>query len=261
MAILCHRDGVATHQAGDRAADAGDPANLLPGLPEGPLPEHHILHRRVGPVLQWHLFGSQDGGLTWGITHAFPAQSIRHVHNVVYDRWADCLWIFTGDYGSECKIIRASLDFSRVDEIVAGNQQSRAVAAVITEGGIYFASDTPLEQNFIYLLDRGGKVHKIESISSSSIYGCRNRNGIFFSTMVEPSDTNQTDAVTLVGAGNGVAWEQIASWRKDRWSMRFFQYGNAFLPDGENTTDLLAASTIALEGADQTTTIWRTGTN
>src|SRR5438445_8443615 len=44
------RDGVATHQAGDRAADAGDPANFLPGLPEGPLPEHHILHRRVGPV-------------------------------------------------------------------------------------------------------------------------------------------------------------------------------------------------------------------
>ena len=79
--------------------------------------------------------------------------------------------------------------------------------------------------------------------------------------MVEPSDTNQTDAVTLVGASNGVDWEQIASWRKDRWSMRLFQYGNAFLPDGENTTDLLAASTIAVEGADQTTTIWRTGTN
>ena len=118
-----------------------------------------------------YLFGSQDGGLTWGITHAFPGQSIRHVHNVVCDRWADCLWIFTGDYGSECKIIRASLDFSRVDEIVAGDQQSRAVAAVITKEGIYFSSDTPLEQNFIYLLDRGGKVHKMESISSSSIYG------------------------------------------------------------------------------------------
>src|SRR2546425_12235133 len=44
------RDGVATHQAGDRAADAGDPAYLLSGLPEGPLPEHHILHRRGGSV-------------------------------------------------------------------------------------------------------------------------------------------------------------------------------------------------------------------
>src|SRR2546427_10580854 len=44
------RDGVATHQPRDGAADAGDPANLLPGLPEGPLPEHHILHRRVGSV-------------------------------------------------------------------------------------------------------------------------------------------------------------------------------------------------------------------
>src|SRR6266536_5906503 len=205
-----------------------------------------------------HLFGSQDGGLTWGITHAFPALSIRHVHNVVYDRWADCLWIFTGDYGSECKIIRASLDFSRVDEIVADDQQSRAVAAVITEEGIYFSSDTPLEQNFIYLLDRGGKVHKIESISSSSIYGCRNRNGIFFSTMVEPCDVNRTSHVTLVGSNNGADWEQLACWPKDYWSMRLFQYGNASLPDGHNTTDLLAATTIAVRGADRVMTIWRT---
>jgi hypothetical protein len=208
-----------------------------------------------------HIFESQDGGLTWSVRHTFCARSIRHVHNIVYDRWADCLWIFTGDYGSECKIIRASLDFSRLDEVIAGNQQCRAAAAVIASEGIYFTSDTPLEKNFIYLLDRGGKLHNVESISSSSIYGCRNRDGIFFSTMVEPSDTNQTEAVTLVGSCNGADWRQIAGWRKDRWSMRFFQYGNALLPDGENTTDLLAASTVAVSGADRVTTIWRTGTN
>src|SRR6266700_1567157 len=206
-----------------------------------------------------NIFGSHDGGLTWDVAHTFPARSIRHVHNIVYDQWGNCLWIFTGDNGSECKIIRGSSDLSSLNEVLAGNQQCRAVAAVTSSDGLYFASDTPLEQNHLYLLERSGRVHRLESIPGSSIYGCRNRTGIFFSTMVEPSDVNRTRNVTLVGSPNGADWVQTACWPKDRWSMRFFQYGNAVLPDGDNTTDLLAATTIAVRGADRATTIWRTG--
>ena len=205
-----------------------------------------------------HIYQSRDQGLTWEVAYTFPARSIRHVHNIVYDCWENCLWIFTGDYGSECKIIRASRDFSSIGEVVSGNQQCRAVAAVVSSKGIYFASDTPLEKNFIYLLDRSGKIHTLEAISSSSIYGCRNRNGMFFSTMVEPSPVNASNEVTVIGSNNGANWQRIASWRKDRWSMRLFQYGNAFLPDGENTTEFLAATTIAVQGADRVTSIWQT---
>src|SRR5438876_4182043 len=45
------RNGVATHRAGDRAADAGDSAGFLSDLREGPLPEHHVPDRRVVPML------------------------------------------------------------------------------------------------------------------------------------------------------------------------------------------------------------------
>ena len=75
--------------------------------------------------------------------------------------------------------------------------------------------------------------------------------------MVEPSTVNHTASVTLVGSGDGAIWQTLADWRKDRWSMKFFQYGNAFLPDGNNTTDLLAVSTIAVENAGIETSIWR----
>jgi len=204
------------------------------------------------------IYGSSDGGLTWSVAHTFPARSIRHVHNVVYDRWEDCLWIFTGDYGRECRILRASADFKSVDEVLCGNQQARAVAAVVVEDGLFFASDTPLEQNHIYLLDRDTRLHRMAPIPSSSIYGCRNRNGIFFSTMVEPSRVNQSRAVKVFGSGNGISWSQLADWQKDRWSPKFFQYGNAFLPDGNNCTDFLGVSTIAVENADLQTSIWRT---
>lgn len=205
-----------------------------------------------------HIYASDDGGLNWQIAHTFPRRSIRHVHNIVYDRWENCLWIFTGDYGRECRILRASSDFSVVDEVLAGNQQARAVAAVITDSGLFFASDTPLEQNYIYHLDRRGRMETLQPISSSSIYGCRNRTGIYFSTMIEPSTVNRSRRIQLLGGLEAGDWNVLASWKKDRWPMRLFQYGNALLPDGDNSTDLLAATTVAVEGCDFRTTIWRT---
>lgn len=35
--------------------------------------------------------------------------------------------------------------------------------------------------------------------------------------------------------------------------MGLFQYGNAFLPDGVNQTDVLAVSTVAVKDGDLTT--------
>ena len=204
-----------------------------------------------------YIYASPDQGLTWQVAHVFCKASIRHVHNVLYDRWENCLWIFTGDYGVECRILRADLNFKTVDQVAGGSQQTRAVAAVVNEDGLYFASDTPLEQNYIYYLSRRGKMLRLGGIPSSSIYACKNRGGMFFSTMVEPSEVNPGRRVSLFGSGDGAEWQSLAGWQKDRWSMKFFQYGNAFLPDGETTTNLLAVSTIAVEGADLQTSIWR----
>jgi hypothetical protein len=39
--------------------------------------------------------------------------------------------------------------------------------------------------------------------------------------------------------------------------MGLFQYGNAFLPDGENSTLFLAVSTIAVEADDMCTSLYR----
>jgi len=198
-----------------------------------------------------YIYGSSDGGASWSVAHTFARGAIRHVHNVVYDRWGDCLWVLTGDYGEECRVLRASCDFSRVDVALAGNQQARAVAAVPAEDGLYFATDTPLEKNFVYRMDRQGTMAQLASLSSSSIYGCSAGGALFFSTMVEPSEANPDRNVRIYGARMGGDWQTLLSWRKDGWPMRFFQYGNAFLPDGENSSGRLAVTTAAVEGMDQ----------
>lgn len=207
-----------------------------------------------------HIYGSHDQGASWSVAYTFPKRAIRHVHNIVYDEWEQCLWVLTGDNGAECRILRASFDFKTVDVVLAGNQQARAAALVTTKDAVYFASDTPSESNHVYRLGRAGNLTKVTNLTSSSIYGCRVGESIFFSTMVEPSDANRDRNVRLFGSPEGSHWASLLGWRKDRWPMTYFQYGNVWLPDGPNTSGLLALTTIAVADGDLETSIWRIGT-
>jgi hypothetical protein len=204
-----------------------------------------------------YIYGSDDHGATWEVVYTFPRGAVRHVHNIVYDAWDNCLWILTGDHGAECRILRASIDFRSVTEVLSGHQQARAVALVPRSDGLYFSSDTPLEANHVYRLDRRGSLTELKPLSSSSIYGCQVRDRIFFSTMVEPSRMNLTSKLQLYGSAGGTSWHSLMQWRKDFWPMSLFQYGNVILPDGHNSTEFLALTTVAARHHDLETSIWR----
>jgi hypothetical protein len=208
-----------------------------------------------------HIYASADRGRTWHVSYTFPAGAVRHVHNVIYDRFGDCLWILTGDEGTECKVLRADRDLRNVEVLLSGNQQARAVAAIPTRDALYLSTDTPLERNQVFRLDREGRAEAVAELASSSIFGCRTGRALFFSTMAEPSRVNTAREVHLVGSADGSKWEVVASWEKDAWPMRYFQYGNVILPDGENTTNYLAATSIAVKGDDLVTTLWEVTTD
>jgi len=205
-----------------------------------------------------HIYGSSDLGATWSVAYTFAKGAIRHVHNIVHDSWENCLWVLTGDNGDECRILRATNDFRSVEVVLKGDQQARAVAAIPTEDGLYFSSDTPLEANFIYRLDRRMNLTQLVRISSSSIYGCRLGSHLFFSTMVEPSKANRDRSVRVYGADVRTAslWQPLLAWQKDHWPMGLFQYGNAILPDGVNGTTYLALTTVAVRSDDMVTSIY-----
>jgi hypothetical protein len=204
-----------------------------------------------------HVYGSDDHGASWKVVHSFEKNSIRHVHNIVYDPWEHCFWVLTGDLGAECRVLRASLDWGRVESVISGSQQARSVAAVPREDGLYFASDTPLEQNYIFKLDRKGKLARLAEIHASVLCGCAVGDAVFFTTMVEPSAVNLDRTVSVYGSARRSEWARYQSWKKDWWPARLFQYGNAFLPSGSNSTKLLAMTAVAVEGRDMEGSVWR----
>jgi hypothetical protein len=48
--------------------------------------------------------------------------------------------------------------------------------------------------------------------------------------MVEPSLKNTDPFVRIYRDHNGQDWRPLLAWKRDRWRMRFFQYGNASCP-------------------------------
>ena len=195
-----------------------------------------------------HIYRSTDGGRSFEIDHTFPAKTVRHIHGVFCDPYTDSLWVTTGDTNGESGIWFTKDRIENLKIVISGNQQTRAIQLLFTESHVYFGSDTPLERNFIYRLDKKtGAVDKLQEVESSVFWGCKVGDSLFFSTAVEPSKVNKCRDACIWGSKDGETWKRITRFRKDIWPMKLFQYGQIFFPSGENNTDYLWFTPFATE--------------
>lgn len=161
-----------------------------------------------------HVYGSYDRGDTWEIVYTFPSGSINHIHNILYDPWEDCLWMITGDEDSEPKIMRATKDWAKVDTIREGTQQDRAATMIIEENDIYYATDTPHEQNRIYCMNKtNGHAEAVAITSGPAMWSSKANGAMFFSTAAEPG-ASYYPAACVWGSANGNSW--VSFWSGQR---------------------------------------------
>lgn len=158
---------------------------------------------------------------------------VRHVHGVFQDPYSEDIWVTTGDEDSESGIWCTHDNFTSLQKIVGGSQQVRAVQLLFSHHHIYFGSDAPDEKNHIYRMDRlGNNIESLCSVGSSIFYGCKVGKSLFFSTAVEPSKINPTKYVEIWRSDNGTHWDKVMEFKKDIWSMKYFQYGQVLFPSG-----------------------------
>ena len=180
------------------------------------------------PVHIWTLDQKRQ---KWRSVWRFDA--IRHVHGVYYDPYQDTIWVTTGDLNHEAGIWRTDDHFATLRKVVGGSQQFRAVRLLFTKEHVYFGSDAPDEQNYIYRMDREGKkIEKLVSVGNSVFHGCKVGNHLFFSTAVEPSTINTNSYAEVWGSADGKNWYVFCRFKKDVWPMKYFQYGQVLFPDG-----------------------------
>ena len=155
-----------------RRDETGKIADILYG--------EYIWNSDHGPV---SIYRRENGD--WREVYAFPAGAITHIHNIVHDRFLNRYLIMTGDGDAESGIWEADYEFREVRPVKTGSQAYRACVMLPTADGIYYATDTPLEQNSVCRISGDHEAEKIAEIAGPVIFGTERNGDLYFATSVE----------------------------------------------------------------------------
>lgn len=181
--------------------------------------------------------------------YSFLPGQVLHIHGITADPKSGRVLICTGDSNEEAAIWEAFDDFQRVTPVMQGSQLYRSCGAYVTDGGILYATDTPLCDNGIYL-HAGNTCQKLYDMPGPCIYSMRiareNGSELFvFATSVEPDSSLPSWRYRLtyrLGVGVKSRWVHIVAgspeegfrtvgrMKKDVLPMLLFQFGNAAFP-------------------------------
>lgn len=205
---------------------------------------------------EMHVYVSDVGARHFEVAYTFRAGDVRHIHNVYWDAGLAKYWVLVGDYDAEPGIGLLERDLSRIEWVVRGPQQCRVVAALIEPDALLFGTDSDTEQNHIVRLEKStGRMTNLCDIPGTSLHATRVGEWRAISTCVEPSAVNTGRVAMLFVSRDGERWEAAASYPKDTWDFRFFQYGTLILPYASDAGDVAMYSGQAVQGLDGKTRI------
>lgn len=202
----------------------------------------------------------------WEIAYTFPEGQINHIHNIIPDPYRNCLWVLTGDFGEAAAIWKVTNNFQTIERVVCNNQKYRGCVAFALPEGLLYATDSPLEENHVFLLHPADYTCRaVTAISGSCIYGCQWNDGYVFSTTVEPTGKykNKLDFLFHWKIGPGIkdrytriyygtldkGFEIIHKEKKDCLPF-IFQFGSIKFPAGRNDGAVLYFMPVATKKHD-----------
>lgn len=203
----------------------------------------------------------------WEVVFTFPQGVINHVHTIVCDSFRQCVWIFTGDFGTAAAIWKVTDGFKKVERVVCDDQKYRGCVVFALPEGLLYATDAPFADNFIYLMDpKTYDVKEICPINGSCIYGCLWKSKFVFSSTVEGDgrDMSRMEWLFTRKRGAGIkddfvhlycgslvdAFKEIYNEKKDCLPYYTFQFGVFKFPYGVNHSDSLYFQPVATEKND-----------
>jgi hypothetical protein len=203
-----------------------------------------------------YVYVSEDGGKTWHVGYTFPAGEIRHVHNILLDPGENHYWILVGDFDLQPGIGALSKDLRTVEWLTRGNQQSRAVGAIVKPDCLIYGTDSDRGRNFIIRLDKKtGKKTVLLEIEGSSLYAASFGPIDAISTCVEPNPACFSRECSIYISRDGDAWNRVQPHIKDRYSFKYFQLGALIMPFACNDRPMGMFSGQAVEGAHDLVTM------
>lgn len=188
----------------------------------------------------------------WKIVYTFQPNTIKHIHNIIYDKFRNCYWVLTGDTDDESALWMADPEFTNLVPIFKGKQKYRSCFLIPVDNGIFYTTDTPLEDNGLYFSEfkdeKWLEPRLVYKILGPCIYARKLNDDYYaFATSVEPDSSLPTSRYLFTSKlGKGVKNRyshiylykvktkeliEVAKLKKDLWPMLLFQFGNVMFPN------------------------------
>jgi len=156
----------------------------------------------------------------------YTFESVRHIHFIQVDKYQDnCLLIGTGDSNSESGIYRLNIETKMLEVLGHGAQKYRAVSIVQTREKLFYGSDNPDGENYIYAYKKASGIanalRKIEGPAYYSAVDIKNR--FYIATTIE--DRKRHRAIIYRSEDGGDSWQKYREFQKDIWPTKYFGYG------------------------------------
>ncbi len=195
----------------------------------------------------------------WKKAYEFEPGRVRHIHGLTPDPENSCVYILTGDFDHEAGIWIAKNNFKSVEPLLVGSQTYRSGYLYKTECGLIYATDTALEQNYLYCISRKGNgeiaLKTFYEMDGSCISSGETKDKVLFSSTVEAdesirgwrswinmkrgagikSENAKLVAVNKTDLGVSV----ITQYKKDKLPFKLFQYGYIKVVDAPELESIL----------------------
>ena len=195
------------------------------------------------------IWGRNSNGM-WTERYRFQSNTIRHIHTIIPDPFQQRVIVCTGDMGKEAAIWSATNNFEKVEKIVGDNQLYRICCVRAYKDGILCATDSPYDNNYIYMLENNSKKVKIlSSLPGPVVFYCNYKENIVFATNVENDGRNMGKIRQMISYKRGLGvkdwyvhvfignpnqgFKEILKMKKDIFPMASFGFGNVHFPYGE----------------------------
>lgn len=197
------------------------------------------------------------------VIYTFESGTVRHIHNIVKD--GNGFLLFVGDNEERAGIYRVNKDWTGVKQWKTGQQKYRAVVGWPYQGGVLYATDSVERENHIRFITADGAEKELTALNGSCIYGCETKDYCLFSTTVEPHEGGGKLSLLFEKLGGGIksrdvtivsiskkdlTVRQVASFKKDRWPMKLFQYGRCIFAGGQQGANTVWCSPVACKKYD-----------
>lgn len=175
-----------------------------------------------------------DSSLKMTSPYKFNKNVVRHIHNILLNRFNNKYIVLTGDNDCESKIIEFDFNFKHSNVLGSNNQIFRAVDLVCQKNEYIVASDTEKVQNVIYNLDQNKKTSHFTTVEGSVFFIKKYQKFYLATTALEPGLINQQEFVFLYASLDGKRWITLKKFKKSIYPLKLskvFRYPSIELID------------------------------